>query len=117
MIPTRGVIKLSQTIPKEPTKPPPVQTFPPYIPPPDSLMSSLCRAIETKSWGRARQLCRELVFYDPWRQDYHDLYNRIEEILDMADRRYFRRIAVTKPVTPNSVNPSAGTNLSDFRRV
>ena len=69
-----------------------------------------------KAWSRARKLCYELIFYDPWRQDYHDLYRRIDEIIDMSDRRYHPRIIYSKPETPVSVQPSLTSDLFDLRR-
>lgn len=79
-------------------------------------MSALCRAIEMKTWSRAKKLCYELIFYDPWRQDYHDLYHRIDEIIDMSDRRYQPRIVYSKSETPMSLQQSLTSDLFDIRR-
>lgn len=75
------------------------------MPPPDTLIWDLCQAIEAKSWKRARRLANELIFYDPWRSDFYDLYYKIDEILDLIDQRLHPRPVIpsrTSTMTPTS---------------
>jgi len=58
----------------------------PYTPP-DALMFPLFSAIQRKAWVRAKRLCYELILCDPGRKSYHDLYVRLEQIINLIDRR------------------------------
>lgn len=54
-------------------------------------MFPLFSAIQRKAWIQARKLCHELVLCDPDRTSYQDLYVRLEQIIDVIDRRLHPR--------------------------
>ncbi|CAF4187465.1 unnamed protein product, partial [Adineta steineri] len=71
------------------------------------LMFELFNAIQRKAWLRARKLCYELILCDPLRKNYRDLYDRIDQIITIMDRR--RR----RPKQIIGRTRTASTNYSD----
>jgi hypothetical protein len=67
-------------------------------------MFPLFSAIQRRAWVRARKLCHELILSDPWRKNYRDLYDRIDQIIRVINQRL-------KPAQPNlpSRTTTAGT--------
>ncbi|CAF3715144.1 unnamed protein product [Adineta steineri] len=107
-ITTRSEIKIDQpppppttTLQKTPRIP---QILLPYIPP-DVLMFELFNAIQRKAWLRARKLCYELILCDPLRKNYRDLYDRIDQIIIIMDRRRRRpkQIIVSSTITSTTL--------------
>lgn len=68
-------------------------------------MYPLFSAIQRKAWIQARRLCHELIFCDPGRTSSHDLYVRLEQIIDLNDRQLHPQSAVSQaPIADNDGN-------------
>lgn len=81
--------------------PSPLFKLPPYTPP-DALMFPLISAIERKAWLQARQLARELLVYDIDRPSYRELFARLNQIINLIDRRLRPRSVSRETSTANT---------------
>jgi hypothetical protein len=68
-------------------------------------MFALFSAIQRRAWMRARKLCHELILCDPWRKNYRDLYDRIDQIIRVINQR----IKAAQPPAPPSRTTTAAT--------
>ncbi len=67
-------------------------------------MFALFSAIQRKTWVRARRLCHELILCDPWRKNYRDLYDRIDQIIRVINLR----LRPTQPIPSRTTTASTG---------
>jgi hypothetical protein len=68
-------------------------------------MFALFSAINRKAWPRAKKLCYELILFDPLRQDYRDLHDRIDQIIRIINQRlHVQRPVISRTTTANSGN-------------
>jgi hypothetical protein len=67
-------------------------------------MFPLFSAIQRRAWMRARKLCYELILSDPWRKNYRDLYDRIDQIIRVINQR----LKPAQPTLPSRTT-TAGT--------
>jgi len=73
-------------------------------------MFDLFSALQRKAWTGARRLCYELILCDPGRQTYRNLYERIDQIVKVIDRRrHPRQIPISRTVTASSTNSNQRT--------
>lgn len=83
-----------------------------YVPP-DALMFDLFSAIQRRGWIRARRLCYELILCDPLRKNYHDLYERIDQIVKLSSLRTRQTAAPPPQPAVLSRKTTAGTHDTD----
>jgi hypothetical protein len=67
-------------------------------------MFALFSAIQRRAWITARRLCYELSLCDPLRQDYRNLYYRIDQIVKVIDQRRRPKQIVSRTTTASSGN-------------
>jgi hypothetical protein len=64
-------------------------------------MFPLFSAIQRKDWKRAKRLCHELVLCDPERNMYIELYVRLDQIMNLIDRRLHPQSAIRQATIPS----------------
>jgi len=73
-------------------------------------MFDLFSALQRKAWTGARRLCYELILCDPGRQLYRDLYEKIDQIVKVIDRRrHSRQSPISRTITASSTNSDRRT--------
>ena len=76
------------------------------VAPPDVLMFPLMSAIQHRAWIQAKRLCRELILWDPLRNDYRELHFQIEQTIKLTDQRLDAQSISSRSLTTTSKNSS-----------